>query len=64
MALDLGTGLLALGTVVATVVVGVLSYLRTTGTDAGLRVEVRWAPPPENSCRTTVRVARGYRRAF
>jgi hypothetical protein len=41
MLFDVGVGLAALGTVVLVAAVGTLSYARTTGHDAELRVEIR-----------------------
>jgi hypothetical protein len=41
MLFDVAIGLTALGTVVLVIVVGTLSYLRSTGADPELRVEIR-----------------------
>jgi hypothetical protein len=41
MLFDVGVGLAALGTVVVVAAVGTLSYARTAGHDAELRVEIR-----------------------
>ncbi|WP_152041696.1 hypothetical protein [Salinigranum salinum] len=41
MLFDVGVGLAALGTVVLVAAVGTLSYARTAGHDAALRVEIR-----------------------
>jgi hypothetical protein len=41
MLFDVAIGLTALGTVVLVIVVGTLSYLRSTGIDPELRVEIR-----------------------
>jgi hypothetical protein len=41
MLFDVGVGLAALGTVVLVTVVGTLSYLRSSGVDPELRVEIR-----------------------
>ena len=41
MLFDVAIGLTALGTVVLVIVVGTLSYLRSSGVDPELRVEIR-----------------------